>query len=117
MPAPAKRAAPAKGSRLAANLAVIEAETRPAAKPGAKPARPSRPPSPLQGRQGVEGTMLGTLPEWNLTDLYAGIDDPRGEDATSTAPTSTAGRSRTTSRASSPTLADGRRARPRSRRR
>src|SRR5262245_50409033 len=68
MPAPAKRAAPAKGNRLAANLArrsELPAAAKPAAKPASKPA--SKPTS----------KNLGMLPEWNLTDLYAGIDDPK----------------------------------------
>src|SRR5262245_38856536 len=68
MPAPAKRAAPAKGNRLAANLArrsELPAAAKPAAKPASKPA--SKPTS----------KNLGALPEWNLTDLYAGIDDPK----------------------------------------
>src|SRR4051812_12602614 len=73
MPAPAKRAAPAKGGRLAANLAAMEPETRPAAKQVAKPASKSatKPASKATSKD------LGPLPEWNLTDLYAGIDDPR----------------------------------------
>src|SRR5882672_12312338 len=69
MPAPAKRAVPAKGSRLTANLAAQKPDGRPPAKPAAKPA--SRP----AAKSDPKG--LGPLPEWNLADLYAGIDDPR----------------------------------------
>ena len=52
MPASAKRAAAKK----------------PAAKPAAK--KPAKPKS--GARAGLSG-----LPEWNLADLYAGLDDPR----------------------------------------
>jgi oligoendopeptidase F len=68
MPASAKRTAPAKGSRLATNLAAQKTETRPVSKPAAKPAAKA-------ASKASKG--LGALPEWNLTDLYAGIDDPK----------------------------------------
>jgi oligoendopeptidase F len=53
MPAPAKRALARKTAKSAA---------KPAHKAAGKPA---------------PGSRLGQLPEWNLNDLYAGIDDPR----------------------------------------
>src|SRR5438067_13397654 len=46
-----------------AKRATAKSSVRKAAKSAAQPAK-SRAPS------------LGALPEWNLTDLYAGIDDP-----------------------------------------
>ena len=41
--------------------------------PRRRPAKPPNPPLSLR-KPAVKG--LGKLPEWNLADLYAGIDDP-----------------------------------------
>ena len=48
------------------------AAKKPAAKSPAKPAQKTAQKPAAKGG-------LGKLPEWNLADLYAGIDDPRGE--------------------------------------
>src|SRR5436190_8487961 len=64
MPASAKRTAPTRGGRLAASLAAQKTETQRVSKQAAKPASKG-------------SKNLGALPEWNLTDLYAGIDDPK----------------------------------------
>jgi len=72
MPAPAKRAA--KGARLAANPAQ-SLDRRPSAKPVA--AHQAATTSVARSSAKSDPKGLGILPEWNLGDLYAGIDDPK----------------------------------------
>jgi oligoendopeptidase F len=88
MPASAKRTAPSKGTRLTASLAAQDPNWRAtraepaktkkqAPKAGAKSAskRASKPAAKAASK--TSSKNLGPLPEWNLTDLYAGLDDPR----------------------------------------
>src|SRR5579871_5940332 len=60
-PKPKKKSMPATAKRLSASRRV------PAKKPAAVKPRGSTRRAPGRGR----------LPEWNLADLYAGLDDPR----------------------------------------